>query len=106
MSANRKGIPSVPENEGPLTDEEGEVRELTEQNFFRQARPTKELFPDLVERLERMRGQRGPQKLPTKERVTLRLDRDVVEGYRAGGPGWQTRINDDLAKLQKRRKHG
>jgi uncharacterized protein (DUF4415 family) len=106
MSANRKDIPIVPDSEGPLTDEDGEVRELTEENFFRRARPTKELFPDLIERLERMRGQRGPQKAPTKEQVTLRLDRDVVESYRAGGPGWQTRINDDLAKLQKRRRHG
>ena len=59
-----------------------------------------------IANLERARGQRGRQKAPTKEQVTLRLDRDVVESYRAGGPGWQTRINDDLAKLQKRRKHG
>jgi uncharacterized protein (DUF4415 family) len=31
-----------------------------------------------------------------KKYVTLRLDSDVVEHYRASGPGWQTRINDDL----------
>jgi uncharacterized protein (DUF4415 family) len=54
----------------------------------------------------RARGQRGPQKSPTKERVTLRLDPDIVASYRDGGPGWQTRINDDLVKLHKRRKHG
>jgi uncharacterized protein (DUF4415 family) len=54
----------------------------------------------------RARGQRGPQKAPIKERVTLRLDHDVVESYRAGGPGWQTRINADLLALQKRKKHG
>ena len=81
-----------------------DVPELTGE-FFRKARPIAE-FPELQRALERARGQRGPQKAPTKERVTLRLDRDVVESYRAAGPGWQTRINDDLAKLQKRRKHG
>src|SRR5690349_19738441 len=98
MSASKRDIPVVPQDQGPLTDEEGEVRELTDENFFRHARPMKELFPELVERLERAqaelraRGQRGPQKTPTKERITLRLDRDIVESYRAGGPGWQTRI--------------
>lgn len=47
--------------------------------------------------LERARGQRGPQKAPTKDRVGLRLDHDVVEYFRSTGPGWQSRINDILA---------
>lgn len=34
----------------------------------------------------------------TKEKVPLRLDPDVVEHFRATGPGWQTRINDVLRK--------
>jgi uncharacterized protein (DUF4415 family) len=59
-----------------------------------------------IEELRRARGQRGPQKTPTKQRISLRLDRDIVESYRAAGPGWQTRINDDLARIQKRKKHG
>jgi uncharacterized protein (DUF4415 family) len=28
-----------------------------------------------------------------KARITLRLDRDVLEFFRRGGPGYQTRIN-------------
>jgi uncharacterized protein (DUF4415 family) len=32
----------------------------------------------------------------TKTQVTLRLDVDVVEKFRASGDGWQTRINDAL----------
>ena len=32
----------------------------------------------------------------TKEQVALRLDREVVTAFRAGGPGWQTRMNDVL----------
>ena len=32
----------------------------------------------------------------TKTQVTLRLDADVVDKFRASGDGWQTRINDAL----------
>lgn len=32
----------------------------------------------------------------TKTQVTLRLDVEVVEKFRASGDGWQTRINDAL----------
>ena len=32
----------------------------------------------------------------TKERVTIRLSRDVVARFRATGPGWQTRIDAAL----------
>jgi len=39
---------------------------------------------------------RGPQKAPTKERVTIRLSRDVVERFRATGEGWQTRVDAAL----------
>ena len=98
MRANRRNIPVVPEDQAPLTDEDGEVRELTEENFFRHARPTREIFPEIVEAFEKMRGRRGPQKAPTKERIGLRLDRDVVAHFRATGPGWQGRINEVLAK--------
>jgi uncharacterized protein (DUF4415 family) len=34
-----------------------------------------------------------------KERVTIMLDRDIVERFRATGKGWQTRINEALRKL-------
>jgi uncharacterized protein (DUF4415 family) len=36
---------------------------------------------------------RGPQKAPTKEMISLRVDRDVLAAYRATGPGWQARMN-------------
>jgi uncharacterized protein (DUF4415 family) len=29
----------------------------------------------------------------TKQRTTLRLSREVLEQFRATGPGWQTRID-------------
>lgn len=40
------------------------------------------------------RGGRPPGS--AKEQVSLRIDKDVLERFRAGGPGWQTRINDAL----------
>lgn len=32
----------------------------------------------------------------TKTQITLRLDVDVVNSFKASGDGWQTRINDAL----------
>jgi uncharacterized protein (DUF4415 family) len=33
-----------------------------------------------------------------KQHVPLRIDADVVERFKAGGPGWQSRMNDALRK--------
>jgi uncharacterized protein (DUF4415 family) len=33
-----------------------------------------------------------------KKAVSLRLDADVVAHFRHSGPGWQSRINDELRK--------
>ena len=42
---------------------------------------------------------RGRPKLDQpKKQITLRLDQDVIDRLRAGGPGWQGRINDILRK--------
>ena len=34
-----------------------------------------------------------------KEMVSLRIDRDVLDYFQEGGPGWQDRINDALLKI-------
>ncbi len=39
-----------------------------------------------------------PRSAQPKQAVSLRLDADVVARYRAGGPGWQSRINADLRR--------
>jgi uncharacterized protein (DUF4415 family) len=44
------------------------------------------------------RRTRGPQKAPTKRLVSLRLDPDVLDHFRATGPGWQARMNQALRK--------
>lgn len=35
----------------------------------------------------------------TKDAVSLRLDQAVIDHFRSGGPGWQTRINEALRKV-------
>jgi uncharacterized protein (DUF4415 family) len=42
------------------------------------------------------RGKRGPQKAPTKSLVSLRLSPEVIDHFKATGPGWQTRIDRTL----------
>lgn len=83
----------------PLTNEEGEVRELTMADM-RRFRPTFDVLPpELVEIIKNRKvGERGPQVAPVKQQVTLRLDQDVLETYRATGAGWQGRINAALRK--------
>lgn len=64
---------------------------------IQKARPLMEvLSKETAEAVRRYRGQRGPQKSPTKELVSLRVDRDVVAAYRATGPGWQNRAGEAL----------
>lgn len=36
-----------------------------------------------------------------KEQVTLRLPAEVVAYFKAGGPGWQTRIGEALRRVAK-----
>ena len=48
---------------------------------------------------------RGRPKADTvKQRVTMRLDPEIVESFKAGGPGWQSRINQALKEYL--REHG
>lgn len=47
------------------------------------------------------RGRGRPLGSGTKEQVTLRLDTQILEQFRATGTGWQTRINDALLEWAK-----
>ncbi len=46
--------------------------------------------------IETYRRQRGRPSGSDKESTTIRFDRDVLAAFRAGGPGWQTRMNAAL----------
>lgn len=54
-------------------------------------------LPLTNEELQQFRRTRGrPQGSGKKEQVTLRIDTEILEQFRAAGNGWQTRINDAL----------
>ncbi len=53
-----------------------------------------ESLPELREELAARR--RGPQKRPTKVATTIRFDPDVLNGLKATGSGWQTRVNEAM----------
>jgi uncharacterized protein (DUF4415 family) len=76
----------------PLIDADGEVRELTASDL-KQFRPAREALPETL--LAKLKV-RGPQKSPTKERITIRLSPEVVQRFRATGEGWQTRVDSAL----------
>jgi len=83
----------------PLTDEEGEVRELLDEDFARLKR-----FDHLPAGMQaKLRKGRGPQKAATKELISLRVSRDVLGGFRATGEGWQTRMDEALREWIERR---
>jgi uncharacterized protein (DUF4415 family) len=83
----------------PLTNAEGEIREITMAEM-RQFRPAFEVLPpELVETIKNRKvGERGPQIAPVKQQVTLRLDADILNRFRLTGAGWQGRINEALRK--------
>jgi uncharacterized protein (DUF4415 family) len=62
---------------------------------------TEEWFPkaDLYEAGKLIRRGGRPKKAAPKEAVSIRLDPDIVAHFRAGGPGWQSRINAALRKV-------
>jgi uncharacterized protein (DUF4415 family) len=62
-----------------------------------------ELTDEFFERAEIRHGDRliRPGRPPldfSKKLVSLRLDQEVIDAFRAGGPGWQSRINAALRK--------
>jgi uncharacterized protein (DUF4415 family)/uncharacterized DUF497 family protein len=59
-------------------------------------RPTEDVAPELLKGALR---RRGPQKSPTRELITIRLDREVTRLLRSSGPGWQTRVAEALKAM-------
>lgn len=83
-------------NRPPLTDEEGEVREITAEDMHL-FKPAAEVAPKLVA-MAKKRG--APKKAVTKKQVCLRLDRDIIQSYESSGSGWNGRLNKDLRKAR------
>jgi uncharacterized protein (DUF4415 family) len=84
----------------PLTDSEGEVRELTAADFKR-ARPASEVLPRLIGKAAaaRLLKPRGRPKSPdAKVSISLRIPPETLARWKASGPGWQTRMAAALTR--------
>ncbi len=79
----------------PLIDSNGEVRELTRDDI-KLFKPTSEVLPDELLAVLPKRGR--PPKSNPKKQLTLRLNGEIVDFFKAHGKGWQTEINDILQK--------
>ncbi len=82
-----KGPPPVDYDDNP---------EWTDADIAR-ARPASDVLPPAVAAaLTRNKG--GRPRGATKEQVSLRIDHDVLERFRASGAGWQSRMNEALRR--------
>ncbi len=57
-----------------------------------------ELTKDMLDRAKLNKGGRPVSANPRKP-ISLRLPADVIERWRATGPGWQTRMAERLSKV-------
>ncbi|RVP16993.1 hypothetical protein CN085_05940 [Sinorhizobium meliloti] len=73
--------------------------ELTDEELTNM-RPARDVLPpEFFKAMEEHRRSRGRPSLEhPKKQVTLRLDEDVIAKFRAGGKGWQSRMNEALRK--------
>ena len=58
-----------------------------------QAKPFAAALPELAASIRRVRGK---QRTPTKQLISIRLDKAVLDAFKATGEGWQGRINETL----------
>jgi uncharacterized protein (DUF4415 family) len=87
---------SMPKRRPPLTNEEGEVRQLTREDF-RGMRPVRKAMPELVEAMAEFRRKLGrPKAEAPKVHIGFRLASDVVASIKASGPGYNARVEQAL----------
>ena len=74
-----------------------EFPEMTDDELA-EMRPFAEVFPELAASIGK--DSEAEQDL-TRNWLPLRLSGEVIDKYKAGGAGWQSRIDADLRKLNK-----
>jgi uncharacterized protein (DUF4415 family) len=99
----------MPENKGALGSDLARLDATSDDDIARQIGEDPDTVPELTDNwfekanlyigdtlIRRGRG-RPPLEAP-KKLVPLRLDQDVIDRFRATGPGWQSRVNAALRK--------
>jgi uncharacterized protein (DUF4415 family) len=99
----------MPENKSVIYSDLAKIDATTDEDIARQIAEDPDTAPELTDEwfdkadlyygetlLRRGRGR--PLLDNRKKLVSLRLDQDIIEQFRAGGPGWQSRINAALRK--------
>ena len=76
-------------------DEVEDNPELTEEEL-KEMRPFREVFPELAASIDRKLGR--PKTETPKKAISLRLDQEVIDRFKASGDGWQSRMNEALRK--------
>lgn len=67
---------------------------------FAAAKGPEALPPELLAAFPKTRARGGRPAGSDKQLVSIRLDKEVVEKFKAGGAGWQTRINAALRRAR------
>ena len=73
--------------------------EWTEADFAAAGGP-EVLPPALLAAFPKTKPRGGRPAGSDKQLVSIRLDKDVLAKFKAGGPGWQTRINAALKRAR------
>jgi uncharacterized protein (DUF4415 family) len=91
-------------DDSPIDDPDNPELTADEIRRMRPLREFPEMYKSIMEAVENLRAsKRGRPKLEhPKVQVTLRLDAEVVQGFKEDGPGWQGRINEALKKTVRR----
>jgi len=76
--------------------DDDDAPELTDELMAR-AKRGRDILPEhILAQFPRSRGR--PKSGTPKRQITLRLDGDVIDFFKAGGEGWQSRMNSMLRK--------
>jgi len=76
--------------------DEDDAPELTEE-LMAQAKLGRDILPEnILAQFPRGRGR--PKSATPKRQITLRLDGDLIDFFKATGDGWQSRMNETLRK--------
>ena len=105
MNASKR---ATPVNSPPGSDlAKVDTHEITPEEYDELPELDDEWFAQAEIRVGGVLVRRGrPKSAAPKRQVTLRLDPDVIHHFKAGGPGWQSRINAALRAALGEKKAG